>query len=156
MPRRLAAGEERAGDERGTSMTITTTHDPRGGGRPRLVFALGGSAPAGTEQREFDLRRGVTVIGSGPDADLVLAGLDSHHAEIRRDQADEYLLVDLGTSAGSRVDGRPVEERPLHTGDRIELGEWTLTYYREEFADHGRPNGGRQGGELSGHRRWPD
>jgi FHA domain len=133
------------------AMKVTTTHDPQGGGRPRLIFALGGSAPADREQREFDLRPGVTAIGSAPDADLRLLGLGSHHAEVRRDEADEYVYVDLGTSAGSRVDGQPMGEQALHTGDRVELGTWTLTYYREEFADHGRPYGGRQGGELSGH-----
>jgi hypothetical protein len=130
---------------------VTTTHDPQGGGRPRLIFAIGDSAPAGSQQREFDLLRGVTVLGSGPEADLRLAGLDERHAEVRRDDADEYVFVDLGSAAGSRVDGQPMGEQALHTGDRIELGGWTLAFYREEFADHGRPYGGRQGGELSGH-----
>jgi hypothetical protein len=130
-------------------MKPTTTHDPRGGGRPRLIFALGGRGPADVAQREFDLLPGVTVIGSGADADLCLAGLGQHHAEVRRDRFDEYVYVDLGTSAGSRVDGRPVGAQELHTGDRIELGTWTLSYYRQEFADHGRPYGGRQGGEFS-------
>jgi hypothetical protein len=134
-------------------MQITTTHDPRGGGHPRLIFALGSDAPPNTEQREFMLRPGVTVIGSAADADLRLAGLDGHHAEIRRDAADEYVYVDLGTSAGSRVDGRPVGEQALHTGDRIELGTWTMSYYRDEFADHGRPYGGREGGELTWQRQ---
>jgi hypothetical protein len=59
-------------------MKITTTHDPRGGGCPRLIFAMGGEAPAGTEQRQFELLRGVTVIGSGADADLRLDGLDEY------------------------------------------------------------------------------
>jgi len=127
-------------------MKPTTTHDPRGGGRPRLIFALGGIAPAGTVQREFDLLPGVTVIGSAADADLRLAGLAEHHAEIRRDQFDEYIFVDLGTAAGSRVDGQACGEQALHTGDRIELGNWMLSYYREEYADHGRPYGGREGG----------
>jgi hypothetical protein len=133
------------------NMKVTTTHDPRGGGRPRLILALGGSAMADTEQREFDLRPGVTVIGSAPDTDLQLPGLDGRHAEVRRQDDDEYVWVDLGASAGSSVDGQPMGEQALHTGDRIKVGPWTLTYYREEFADHGRPNGGRQGGELAGH-----
>jgi hypothetical protein len=130
-------------------MKVTTTHDPHGGGRPRLVFALGDNAQADSEQRVFDLLPGVTVIGSGADADLQLAGLDEHHAEVRRDPFDEYIYVHLGTRTGSRVDGRPVGEQALHTGDRIELGNWTLSFYREEFADHGRPHGGRQGGEWA-------
>jgi hypothetical protein len=133
-------------------MKHTTTHDPRGGGHPRLIFALGGDAPADSVQREFELLPGVTVIGSGADADLRLDGLGEHHAEVRRDEFDEYIYVDLGTSAGSRVDGRLVSSKALHTGDRIELGAWTLSYYREEYADHGRPFGGRQGGEFSTQR----
>jgi hypothetical protein len=134
-------------------MEHTTTHDPRGGGHPRLIFALGDSAEAGTVQREFELLPGVTVIGSGADADLRLAGLGEYHAEVRRDEFDEYVYVDLGTAAGRSVDGAPVGSRALHTGDRIELGSWTLSYYREEFADHGRPYGGRSGGEFSTQRR---
>jgi hypothetical protein len=132
-------------------MNVTTTHDPNGGGRPRLILSLGDSAPAGSEQREFDLRRGVTVIGSGADADVQLAGLEDPHAEIRLEDGDEYVWVDLGAELGSRVDGQPMGVQGLHTGDRIEVGPWTMTYYREEFADHGRPNGGRQGGEGEGH-----
>jgi FHA domain len=136
-------------------MKTTTTHDPHGGGHPRLIIALGGQAPANSQQREFKLLPGITVIGSGAEADLCLAGLDKHHAEIRRDSADEYVYVDLGTAAGSSVDGRPAGKQALHTGDRIELGEWTLSYTREEFADHGRPYGGRQGGEFS-HQQLQD
>jgi hypothetical protein len=34
-------------------MNTTTTHDPRGGGHPRLIFAFGGDAQANAEQREF-------------------------------------------------------------------------------------------------------
>jgi hypothetical protein len=123
-----------------------TTHDPRGGGRPRLILALGGTAPPDASQREFDLVPGVTVIGSGPEADLRLEGLAARHAEIRRDERDEYLYFDLGTEAPSRVDGQVVSGKPLRTGDRIELGDYTLSYFREEFADHGLPFGGRHGG----------
>jgi FHA domain-containing protein len=123
-----------------------TTHDPRGGGRPRLIFALGGTAQPGASQREFDLVPGVTVIGSGPDADLCLEGLAARHAEIRRDERDEYIYIDLGSGAPGRVDGQAVSGKPLRTGDRIELGDWTLSYFREEFADHGLPFGGRHGG----------
>ena len=127
---------------------MMTTHDPRGGGRPRLIFALGDTAPQHASRREFDLVPGVTVIGSGPDADLRLDGLEAHHAEIRRDERDEYIYIDLGSEAPGRVDGQAVSGEPLRTGDRIELGDWTLSYFREEFADHGIPFGGRQGGDT--------
>jgi hypothetical protein len=123
-----------------------TTHDPRGGGRPRLIFAFGGTASEHDSQREFDLLPGVTVIGSAPDADLRLEGLAARHAEIRRDERDEYVYIDLGSEAPGRVDGQEVSGKPLRTGDRIEVGDWMLSYFREEFADHGLPFGGRHGG----------
>jgi hypothetical protein len=127
---------------------VTTTHDPRGGGRPRLIVALGGAAPQHAGQREFDLVSGVTVIGSGSQADVRLEGLETHHAEIRRDERDEYVYINLGSGPPGRVDGQPVSQKPLRTGDRIELGDWTLSYFREEFADHGIPFGGRHGGDT--------
>ena len=62
---------------------VTTTHDPRSGGQPRLIAAPGDTAPQHASQREFDPVPGVTVIGSGPQADVRLEGFEAHHAKIR-------------------------------------------------------------------------
>lgn len=134
---------------------ITSTHDPAGGGHARLVFSVGGtayltSAAGGGVQREFALLPERTVIGSGAGSDLRLAGLADRHAEVRRDEADEYVYVHLGPPDGSTLNGAPVREAFLHTGDRIQVGEWLLSFARDEYADHGRPDGGRQGGETFG------
>ena len=131
---------------------VTTTHDPQGGGRPRLVHAPGPAPWPGDRQRVFHLGRAVTTIGSANDADLCLEGLAEHHAEIRRNTADEFVFVQLSRSHGSRVNGEHASQHLLRTSTRIEMGDWTLSYYREEFADHGRPYGGRVGGEF-GHQR---
>lgn len=135
---------------------VTTTHDPEGGGRPRLIFSVGPHPRVGVQPRVFDLTRGVTTIGSSPTADLRLDSLDEQHAEIRRNDADEYVFVDLSHDRSSRVNGAPVSEQALRTGTRVELGGWTMSYYREEYADHGRPYGGRIGGELGRQRAQPD
>ena len=127
----------------------TTTHDPQGGGRPRLIFAAGGRKATREPEREFTLLPGITTIGSSTSCDLCLEGIDLAHARIDRDDSDNYIYVDLGTTTGSRVRGAPVGTAMLSTGARIELGPWTLIYFREEFADHGRPHGGRSGGELA-------
>ena len=126
-------------------MSITTTHDPHGGGRPRLMFAMGGKTYTKDPQREFYLRPGITTIGSAEGCDLRLVGIGARHAEIRRDDDDEYTYVDLGTRTGSTVHGRSVGEYVLRTGALIVFGHWTVSYYREEFADHGKPYGGRTG-----------
>lgn len=128
----------------------TTTHDVHGGGMPRLVIVahehLHDMPPA------FDLRPGVSSIGVHPTSDIRLDGLAERHAEVRRDAADEYVFVHLDPGSKSTVNGREVTEMALHTGDRIMFGGWTMTFTRAESADHGRPHGGRAGGEKSPQR----
>jgi hypothetical protein len=91
-------------------MELVRWRSERGRRAAAADSALGGSAPADTEQREFDLRRGVTLVGSAPDADLQLPGLDARHAEVRRQAGDEYVWVDLGACTpvtGSRWEPGP-------------------------------------------------
>ena len=62
------------------------------------------------------------------------------------------MLTRIGSTAETRVHGAPVHSAILRTGCGIDLGEWHLSFFREEYADHGRPYGGRIGGEF-GHQR---
>lgn len=66
------------------------------------------------------------------------------------DEQDEYVVRALDPD--SRGNGGRIEEPFLRTGSRLAVGRWTLAYRREEHADHGRPHGGRIGGEL-GHQQ---
>ncbi len=136
---------------------LTTTHDPAGGGSPRLVFSMGSAATADGKRRVVDLPKTGTVIGSDEAADVRLSGIDAQQARVRRDAAnDEYILVALGEETPTKVNGVKVStEQVLRTGSRIEIGAWTMIYSREEFADHGRPYGGRAGGEFSRQRDQP-
>lgn len=126
---------------------ITTTHHTRGSGRPRLIFVQDSATWNGQVPREYSLVGERTSIGSSPSADLQLPGLDPVHAEIVHNDRDEYVLVrrrgavtgSLGPSGGS----------VLRTGARLQMGQWCFAYFREEFADHGRPFGGRSGGEFA-------
>ena len=132
---------------------VTTTHDPGGGGNPRLILAPRSDPWPGDRQPVYPLGRAVTTIGSAEACDIRLPGLERLHAEVRHDADDEYVLVRTGGRDGDvRVNGEPVGQRILRTASRVELGGWTLSFYREEYADHGRPYGGRIGGEL-GHQR---
>ena len=131
---------------------VTTTHDPQQGGRPRLVMASAQHPRPDDRPPAFGLEREVTTIGSAPDSDICLPGLDARHAEVRHDEMDEYVIVRLGAG------GPPGSTAPRSTGHcsapepacASATGE--LSYYREEYADHGRPYGGRIGGEL-GHQK---
>lgn len=132
--------------------TVTTTHDPDHGGNPRLIMASHPYPRPEDKRAVFRLTGEVTTIGSAPDSDIRLPGLAAKHAEVRHDEWDEYVLVRLDSPATTRVNGAPVDQALLRTGTGIELGDWTMSFYREEYADHGRPYGGRLGGEI-GHQR---
>jgi len=131
---------------------VTTTDGPYGGGHPRMIMAPRPYPKPGDQQQVFGLRKDVTTIGSGPDCDIRLAGLEPLHAEIRHDDKDEFVLVRIGAAEATRVHGAPVETAVLRTGAGVDLGGWVMSFSREVYADHGRPFGGRIGGEL-GHQR---
>jgi hypothetical protein len=98
----------------------------------------------------------VTVFGSDPSADVLLEGLRGRHAEVRRTAEDEFVVRLLSPTAPVRVNGAVlVDEALLRSGTKLALGPHLLVYAREEYADHGRPYGGRVGGELGRQRRQP-
>lgn len=75
---------------------------------------------------------GPVVIGRSPDADLVIADdfVSAIHAKIVPAD-DGFMLEDLGSTNGTRLNGQPVT-RPLSigAGDIIELGQNRLEVVR--------------------------
>jgi hypothetical protein len=134
---------------------VTTTHDPDRGGNPRLILALGAYPRDSDRPTVFQLRDDVTTIGGGADCDIRLPGLEPLHAEVRHDDEDEFVLKRIVRTADTRVHGAPVQSAILRTGCGVDLGEWHLSFFREEYADHGRPYGGRLGGEFAHQRSQP-
>jgi hypothetical protein len=134
---------------------------PVRGGHPRLVIATGGHAPAGSPeatgiQRAFTLDGDVVTIGSADTQDVQLAGLEPEHGVVRREvDADEWVYSDVHPAAATRVDGALTDAAGLHHGDRLEMGAVTLVFQRDEDADHGRPDGGREGGDFAGGKSGP-
>ncbi|HEX9766202.1 MAG TPA: FHA domain-containing protein [Nitriliruptorales bacterium] len=94
--------------------------------------------PDGYQPRTLDLTGDVVTVGRRSDADGwypdvdLSAGHDDRaasrrHAELRR-TADGWELVDLGSTNGTSLNGALIavgEARPLHDGDRINLGGFT-------------------------------
>ncbi|WP_298861173.1 FHA domain-containing protein [uncultured Microbacterium sp.] len=119
----------------------TTTHARWGAGDPRLLVSQ-------EDVREvFPLTADQVRFGSAPDSELLLAGADPLHATITHDDRDEFVLEMHGE--GEMNAGTDDRSETLRTGARFTVAGWTLVFVREEFADHGRPYGGREGGELS-------
>lgn len=128
--------------------TDLTTHADWGAGRPRLLVSS-------RESRfEYEIPDDGTTIGSAQECGLRLPGTDPVHAVIRHDPQDEYALSLRGPAETSANVEKAQEEENrsdeiLRTGARFSLGPWQLVFVRDEFADHGRPFGGREGGEFS-------
>jgi pSer/pThr/pTyr-binding forkhead associated (FHA) protein len=83
-----------------------STREPEGPQGPPA--ALVGQGPAAGER--FLLSRSSTIIGRAEDCDVRLNDplASRRHAEVRR-ESWRYLLTDLGSRNGTRVNGEPVE-----------------------------------------------
>ncbi|WP_146339721.1 FHA domain-containing protein [Nesterenkonia sp. NBAIMH1] len=127
---------------------VTTTHSAPGSGRPRLRLVKNHPELGPGPLMEFNLEKGRTLIGSADHCDLQLSDISAEHAEIIHDERDEYIVVSRGVTTGS-VNADSTDRVVLRTGSRLQIGPWRIIFFREEYADHGRPFGGRQGGEFS-------
>jgi hypothetical protein len=77
----------------------------------------------------FDLAQDVLVIGRSRRSDIVLTdpNVSRQHAEVRR-EGGEFVIRDLDSTNGLRVNGRAVKQVALRPGDRIELGATELRF----------------------------
>jgi pSer/pThr/pTyr-binding forkhead associated (FHA) protein len=94
------------------------------GGVPRLIVTAG--PRAGTE---FELTQNETSLGRGGDNTIVIPDLSvsRHHATIRR-EAGGFVVLDMGSGNGTRINGRPAGRHELQTGDIIDLGDTSLQF----------------------------
>jgi hypothetical protein len=98
----------------------------------RMVEGDGGSGagsivlPTGDR---FTLTESIITIGRHPDSNLVLAdpNVSRNHAEIRP-QGDRYVVVDLGSTNGSRINGVRVDTQVLNDGDELTFGNTRMRF----------------------------
>ena len=97
--------------------------------RPSLHVLPGGAEAV---ERVVPLTGDVVRLGRGPEADVRLpdTGVSRLHAEIRLDGA-AATIVDLGSTNGTTLNGRPVSTSRLDDGDRIGVGTTVLVFSRE-------------------------
>jgi hypothetical protein len=77
------------------------------------------------EGKRMALAREGGVVGRSRDSDVVLtdASVSRRHAEIRQTGEGGWAIIDLNSTNGVKVNGRPVtSETPIEAGDRIEIG----------------------------------
>jgi hypothetical protein len=101
-------------------------------GRPRLVVQ--GSGPGGLKAGStYELQTPVTLLGRGTDCDLrvVDGGVSRHHAELRVED-NQVVLVDLGSTNGTFVNGQAVRRVALTDGTNVTLGRTTLVFHQDD------------------------
>jgi pSer/pThr/pTyr-binding forkhead associated (FHA) protein/tetratricopeptide (TPR) repeat protein len=78
---------------------------------------------------EFHITESPIIIGQAPDSDWQIEhpSLSHHHAEIRYENG-QFVLADLGTAAGIRVNGEPYQQVLLTPGDEISIGRLKIQF----------------------------
>ena len=79
--------------------------------------------------RQVELKPKGTLLGRNPKCDIVLEGerVSRKHARIFRDPFGRWLIHDLGSRNGVKVDGKRVDAHALMPGEPVEVGPYTLT-----------------------------
>lgn len=70
-----------------------------------------------------------TVIGRSREADVVVddPNVSRRHAQVRR-EGDAWVMRDMGSTNGVKVNGRRVEEAVLAPGDELTIGKSRLVF----------------------------
>ena len=79
--------------------------------------------------REVPVTGDRVILGRSRECDIRLTdtNVSRRHAEVRHED-DAYWIVDLGSTNGTELNGRPVERARLSDGDRITLGATDLRF----------------------------
>lgn len=104
----------------------------------------------GLNDRSFDLDDDKITIGRLPDNQIRLPddAISSHHAELTR-KGDDYILRDLNSTNGTRVNGQRIVEAQLYNGDTVHFGHLELQYYSSAKASLAPPPSLRKTVDLS-------
>ncbi len=129
----VQAPEDESAEPRQGDLGHTMVYSPSTGEARKI-------APAATDARALLVGNGrrtvlsgdTLVLGRSRDCDVVIddPNVSRRHAEVRR-RGEDWVLYDLGSTNGIKVNGRRVEEAPLSPGDEIGLGLANFTFETE-------------------------
>ncbi len=80
----------------------------------------------GFEGMTYDLGEDEVVIGRNPTTGITLLdeGISREHAMVLFDEeAPGYVIEDLASTNGTKLNGKRVRSAPLSEGDRIQVGQ---------------------------------
>ncbi|MDQ3981872.1 MAG: DUF3662 and FHA domain-containing protein [Actinomycetota bacterium] len=126
-PPRVYTREPRADDASSTRAVASDTAD-------RLGLAASGARlvvidDSGADSETISITKDPVVIGRMSTNDVVLSdpNVSRRHAELRR-AGDRWLLVDLGSTNGTTVNGKLAREHELDHGDRLMFGSTKIRF----------------------------
>jgi predicted component of type VI protein secretion system len=98
---------------------------------PKLIVSL----PDGSSVTH-ELTEDIATVGRVNDNVIQIddVSVSSHHAEIIS-TGDKYVLKDLGSTNGTRVNDHGFTEGTLHDGDRVRFGKIDCKYTSDNPAD---------------------
>lgn len=102
--------------------------EPSSGGM--LVVTRGPNTGA-----EFVLEHVITSAGRHPDSDIFLddVTVSRRHVELERTGAGSVIVRDVGSLNGTYLNGDRIDgERPITTGDELQVGKFKLVYVAGE------------------------
>ncbi len=112
---------------------VMTTKRKGAHGLPRAYLVVMRGRPFG---KMFPIE-GSVRIGRGDQVDIRIddKGISRQHAEISRNSDGHFVVRDLGSRNGVKVNGKRVSQQELQFGDRIELGGTTCLkfIYQDEL-----------------------
>ena len=84
------------------------------------------------ESKELKLEHGTITLGRSADNDIQLMDktVSAHHAKIVTIFNASHI-EDLGSTNGSKVNGKKVGEHTLHNGDLIQLGGISIRFFSD-------------------------
>ena len=97
-----------------------------------MVEAPGGARVAAVslpDGKRVTVAEEPVTIGRTPDCEVNLSdpNVSRRHAEVRR-EGDDFVVVDLGSTNGTRVNGHGVKQQRLDDGDEITVGTTRLRF----------------------------
>lgn len=95
--------------------------------RSLVLIVVSGGEPG----RRYPLSNMTLILGRDPDCDVYIDDkrVSRQHARIEPEDDGSLLLVDNGSSNGTFVNGRPIEQHHLDIGDRIGLGRGVMLLF---------------------------
>lgn len=101
------------------------------------MFRVHVQSDRGVTLGNFDLPAGTAaprpprlLIGRAEDCDLRIrhASVSRHHCAIARDEEGDWMLLDLGSTMGTLVDGARVSQVPVRHGLLARIGPAVLRF----------------------------